>query len=108
MLEIDEIGTHWRKWYLFVMWWFKYKWKDVHREQWENRFAEAEKSYQDRLILFYESKREMSNKVLMFVEKVLPEINKFSTKHYNFDGNYPVKIDKILGAYKSIKERLRE
>lgn len=99
-----RLGTHWRKWYLFIIWWVKYKWKDVHREEWENKFRIAESSYQDRLVLFYDKKREMENKIIIFVEKVLPEINKFSTEHYSFNGNYSVEIENILNEYNAIDE----
>ncbi|MEG1563775.1 MAG: hypothetical protein RR365_08620 [Bacteroides sp.] len=97
-----RLGRRWQKWYLFVIWWTRYKWKNAHREEWEAIFDKAEKQYQERLSSFYDKKKQMDEKIISFVETVLPEINRFSKEHYEYDGNITVRIDKILEAYKKI------
>ena len=73
---------------LFIIWWFKYKWKPVHREQWEEVFAVDEKNYEARVKLYYAKQKLMRTKCEMLVNVILPIIDEFSTVHraYNQSG----------------------
>ena len=73
---------------LFIKWWFKYKWKPVHREQWEEVFAVDEKNYEARVKLYYAKQKLMRTKCEMLVNVILPIIDEFSTVHraYNQSG----------------------
>lgn len=73
---------------LFIKWWFKYRWKPVHREQWEEVFAVDEKNYEARVKLYYAKQKLMRTKCEMLVNVILPIIDEFSTVHraYNQSG----------------------
>lgn len=76
-----------RKWIKFIMWFGHYKWKNVHREIWEEEFVENQNKL-DRMIEKYDqTRKEMHEKTKTMVEIVIPELKRFSLKVYKLRSN---------------------
>ena len=76
-----------RKWIKFIMWFGHYKWKNVHREKWEEVFVENQNKL-DRMIKKYnQTRKEMHEKTKTMVKSVIPELNRFSMNVYKLKSN---------------------
>lgn len=69
----------------FFMWFGKYKWKDVHREKWEEQFKNTEERVTEKLNLYKKEKREIEEKNKILHEKLLPELYQFTKNVYDKD-----------------------
>ena len=76
---------HYKKWIKFILWFGKYKWKDVHREQWEEQFKKTEERVTEKLNLYEKEKREIEEKNKILHEKLLPELYQFTKNVYDKD-----------------------
>ena len=79
------IFKHYKKWIKFILWFGKYKWKDVHREQWEEQFKKTEERVTEKLNLYEKEKREIEEKNKILHEKLLPELYQFTKNVYDKD-----------------------
>lgn len=64
----------------FFMWFGKYKWKDVHREKWEEQFKNTENKFETELETYKQKKKNIEEKRKLLHEKLLPELYKFTNK----------------------------
>ena len=76
---------YYKKWIKFILWFGKYKWKDVHREKWEEQFKETEEQVTEKLILYEKEKKEIDEKNKILHEKLLPELYQFTKNVYDKD-----------------------
>lgn len=77
-----------RKWCKFLLWFFKYKWKDDHREEWESKFKECEDSFRRNTEKYYATRKEMHDKSKTMIEVLVPELRRFSDKICKLDGSW--------------------
>ena len=61
-----------------IMWFGYYRWKDDCRKGWEARFAEIDKLFEEEKEEFEQVRKEMKEKTRIMVEKVIPELKKYS------------------------------
>lgn len=87
-----------KKYILFFRWFLKYKWKDPHREEWEKIFKQEEEDYQKRMKEHEKYVQKTIEKIFTLCNKLLPEINKFSSEHFAFDSfqGRSTTLEKIL------------
>lgn len=78
-------GNNCNKWLLFIVWWFKYKWKDPKREQYEKVKSQQEQAYRERVEKYRSHRKEMKDKTEKLLNELLPILNEFSKDHYLFD-----------------------
>ena len=85
-------GKTCKKWLLFIVWWFKYRWKDPKREQFEEVKSKQEQEYKERVENYRSNRKDIKNKTEMFLNELLPLLDEFSTQHYNYNdkGNYSI------------------
>ncbi len=83
-----------RKWCKFLLWFFKYKWKDDHREEWEKRFKEDEDSFKRRTEKYYATRKEMHDKSKIMFEVLIPDLKRFSEEIHKLNGSW-FEIDRI-------------
>ena len=76
---------HYKKWIKFILWFGKYKWKNVHREKWEEQFKNTEERVTEKLNLYKKEKREIEEKNKILHEKLLPELYQFTKNVYDKD-----------------------
>ena len=89
-----------RNWIKLIMWFGYYKWKNVHREIWEEAFVENQNKL-DRMIEKYnQTRKEMHDKTKIMVEIVIPELKRFSMNVYKLrssDWKTPQEIAELEG-----------
>ena len=98
-LRIHNNYHHYKKWYLALLWFFKYKWKDDCQKHWEEKFKNIEEKYYEKIKRIEKENEIIQEKRKIFLEKILPIIETFSKKHYKYeDGNnsYQPTIDEII------------
>lgn len=78
-------GWNYRKWYLFLMWFFKYKWTDSRRDDFDKAVKMAEESHQKRLERYYAERKEMRKKAEKLINEVVPILDEFSTQHFCYN-----------------------
>lgn len=76
---------HYKKWIKFILWFGKYKWKNVHREKWEEQFKNTEERVTEKLNLYKKEKREIEEKNKILHKKLLPELYQFTKNVYDKD-----------------------
>ena len=64
----------------FFMWFGKYKWKDVHREKWEEQFKNTENKLKTELETYKQKKKNIEEKRKLLHEKLLPKLYNFTNK----------------------------
>lgn len=79
-------GKTCEKWFLFIVWWFKYKWKDPKREQFEEVKSKQEYEYKERVKRYYSKRKDLKNKIEKLINELLPLLDEFSTQHYDYNG----------------------
>ena len=63
----------------------KYKWKNVHREKWEEQFKNTEERVTEKLNLYKKEKKEIEEKNKILHKKLLPELYQFTKNVYDKD-----------------------
>ena len=77
-------GDKYRKWVLFFLWWFYYKWKDPHRELYEKTKKKKEAEHLERVSAYRNKRSQIHKRAKQLVNELLPILDKFSTKHYQY------------------------
>lgn len=92
-----RLGTRYKRWILFLVWHLKYKWKDPHRDEWEERFRKTDEDYDSTLKLYNKYREDIKNKSKKLVNEVLPMLSEFSDDYHKYDrmGNY-CSVDEII------------
>ncbi len=85
-------GKTCKKWFLFIVWWCRYKWKDPHRDQFEKKIKEQEEYHRDRVKKYYEERTVIKNKTEKLFNELIPMIEQFSTNHLKYN-------DSVCGGY---------
>lgn len=90
-------GEHCKKYILFLVYIFKYKWKKVNRELVEKEKEKFNQSYQKHLIKYYKDKSEIHQKSEKLINELLPLLDNFSKQHllYNQGSPYEATIEEI-------------
>lgn len=89
-----------RKWIKFIMWFGHYKWKDVHREMWEEVFEENQNKLNRMIEKYNQTRKEMHEKTKRMIEIVIPELKRFSMTVYKLrdsDWRTPQEIAELEG-----------
>lgn len=71
--------SYYRTWVKFLMWFGWYKWKDPKREEWEKEFERCEANYERRVFEHCAKRRYVRDKAKFMIEKLIPELSKFTT-----------------------------
>ena len=93
---LANIRLNYRKWFIPFAWWFKHKWKDPHREDWEKLFSEKEQDLIKRIERYHQERKEIHEKTVKLKEELLPMINTFSEKHFKYNSGYGYSIEEII------------
>ena len=80
----------------FILWFGKYKWKNVHRDKWEIEFKKDEEAYERNIEQHKINKTEMYRMTLKLKNELIPELSKFSDNIYSFKYNYSYSLKDIL------------
>ncbi len=88
-------GKTCKKWWLFIVWWFKYRWKDPKRKQFEEVKSQQEQQYRERVEKYRSQRQEIKNKTEKLVNELLPVLDEFSKDHYMFNNDYGFSIARI-------------
>lgn len=80
-------GKTCKKWVLFIVWWFKYRWKDPKRKQFEEVKSQQEQEYKERVENYRSQRKDIKNKTETLLNELLPLLNEFSTYHYNYNSS---------------------
>lgn len=67
----------WMKW---ILWFGKYKWKDDHRKEWEQKFEEDRQKDKKNLQEYQEDLEKLKKKIEIFQTKLLPTLLTFTSK----------------------------
>lgn len=67
-----------RKWVKFIMWFCYYKWKNDHRDNWEETFAVSQKHLEQKIDSYHKTRKEMHERTKLMVGVVIPKLSKFS------------------------------
>ena len=78
-------GKTCKKWWLFIVWWFKYRWKDPKRKQFEEVKSKQEQAYKERVEKYRSERKDLKNKTETLLNQLLPLLNEFSTQHYDYN-----------------------
>lgn len=85
-----------RKWIKFILWFGKYKWKDDNRSSWEEEFEKDKQRFEKRKENYQIERKEMHEKVEIMVNKLIPELKKFSDKVYKLDGYSWIQVEDMV------------
>ena len=88
--------NHYRTFIKFILWFGKYKWKNVHRDKWEIEFKKDEEAYERNVEQYKINKTEMYRMTLKLKNELVPELSKFSNNIYSFKNNYSYSLKDIL------------
>lgn len=89
-------GEKYRKWYLFFIWWFKYKWRDPKRAEFETAKSIQDETFVESVKKYYIQRNEIKNKTRKMINELLPILDAFSTQHYQYDGrDWEYSIERI-------------
>lgn len=78
-------GKTCKKCFLFIVWWFKYRWKDPKRKQFEEVKSQQEQAYKERVENYRSHRKDIRNKTETLLNELLPLLNEFSTQHYGYN-----------------------
>lgn len=81
-----------KKWVLAILWFGKYKWTNDNEEFWKERIEKVEKEYCERVEKVEKENEKVQEKRQIFLEEIIPEIERFSTIHYGYQ-------DKEISTY---------
>lgn len=88
-------GKTYRKWFLFFVWWFKYKWKDPKRKQFEETKSQQEQKYRKRVERYQSQRQDIKNKAYRLLNELMPILDKFSTIHSRYNDQWSYSIYSI-------------
>lgn len=80
---------------MYLLWIFKYKWFSISHEDWDGELKKSEQEFKNRLLNFYNEKSDLIEKINLFKQKLLPELNKFTKEIYNLR-DWGTPIEKII------------
>ena len=63
-----------------ISWFFYFKRKDDHREEWEKHFAEEKRDFEEGKKKYKEERQAMHDRTKLMADVLLPELKKFSTR----------------------------
>ena len=99
----DERLPRYKSWnicFKFVMWFFFYRWKDDHRDEWEEEFSKTENRLIRSIDKYNQTRKEMYERAKTMTEMVIPELRKFAPKVYNLqNGIDPEEIARLEGLF---------
>ena len=76
----DEIlNAKYRKWYAWYLWQRKYKNMEIDEEEWKEKYDQEKKKYEKKVEEYHAHQEELFQKCVTFIEKVVPEIRRFSS-----------------------------
>lgn len=75
--RLPKLHFH-RKWVKFLMWFGWFKWNDSNRDICEKEFEKHEVAYHRSVSDYYERRKNINNKTKLMVDKLIPELNKFT------------------------------
>lgn len=84
-VQIPTSGKTCKKWWLFIVWWFRYRWKDPKRKQFEEVKSQQEQAHKERVERCLSKRKDIKNKTETLLNKLLPLLNEFSTQHYDYN-----------------------
>lgn len=76
-----------RTWVKFLLWFCKYKWKDAHREKWEEEFKKDEQAYEINVKQYHVKREEIHKMSIRFRDELLPELYTFTNRVRKYIGN---------------------
>ena len=74
--------TSYNKCIKWILWFGKYKWKNDHRNEWEEKFKKEELTYQENLKKQEENKEELKKRIELLKTQLLPILHTFTDKVY--------------------------
>lgn len=83
-LEPYNKDPKWKRWFL---WYCKYKWKEIDREQWEHIFDKNDELVEELKKSYDKDRDEMYQKTKIMIEQVIPKLQTFS-KNVSSIGKY--------------------
>lgn len=78
-------GKTCKKWWLFIIWWFRYRWKDPKRKQFEEVKSQQEQAHKERVERYRSKRKDLKNKTETLLNQLLPLLDEFSTQHYDYN-----------------------
>lgn len=92
-----------KRWVKFILWFGYYRWKNDHRDKWENIFEMHQKHYEEKLNFYYHTRKTMHENAKIMMEQVVPELKTFSENIHKFPGEpfdlYEIaKLEKLQGG----------
>lgn len=105
--EALDNGANWRTlakirlrcykdWFIPFAWWFKYKWKDPHRNDWEKLISEKKENLENQKVRYHQTREEMLKRTIKLKDELLPMINKFSEQHFKYNSSYGYSIEEVI------------
>ena len=88
-------GKYCKKWILFIVWWFKYRWKDPRRKLFEEAKKKEEEDFKERVEKYHSKRKAIKNKAEILLNELLPLLDKFSTHHSNYNDQWCYTIEQI-------------
>lgn len=88
-------GETCKKWWLFITWWFKYRWKDPKRKLFEEVKSQQEEAYKERVERYHSKRKKIRNKTEKLLNELLPLIDGFSKDHNKYEGQGGYSIAEI-------------
>lgn len=88
-------GKCFKKWVLFIVWWFKYRWKDPNRKQFEEAKRKQEKYFKERVEKYRSKRKVIKDKTEILLNELLPLLDEFSTHHYKYNDQGRYTIEQI-------------
>ena len=80
-LKVPEeiLNAKYRKWYAWYLWQRKYKNMKIDEEEWKEKYDHEKKEYEKKVEEYYVHQEELFQKCVVLIEKVIPEIRRFSS-----------------------------
>ena len=76
----DEIlNANYRKWYAWYLWQRKYKNIEINEEEWKEKYDQEKKEYEKRVEEYQKHQEELFQKCTILIEKVVPEVRRFTS-----------------------------
>ena len=98
------IGKSYKKWYRFILWNFKYRWKQKeYKKQYEELMNIANEKLTKQTEIYNNFMEEQKEKINIIKNKVIPELSKFSTdirSHKNFSNE----LKKVLDYFDNLNK----
>ena len=94
------VNAPYRDWFLFLLWFGKYRRRVPDRAFWEARYAKELEIHKRSVEKYYAKRREVEEKTATLFGEVLPILERFSKKHFRYSegGAFSPSIDEIRRA----------